>query len=50
MTIGGIEIQMYADSGSPYSIVNEKVWKSLFAKRLGDNLESTDTNPEGYSG
>lgn len=50
MVIGGIEIQMYADSGSPYSIINEKVWKSKFAERLGEKLDSSDIDPEGYSG
>ncbi|KAJ1144517.1 hypothetical protein NDU88_010815 [Pleurodeles waltl] len=38
MRIGGIEIQVYVDSGSPFTIINEEVWRSKFVRKLGEDV------------
>ncbi|KAJ1174408.1 hypothetical protein NDU88_006230 [Pleurodeles waltl] len=35
MEMGGIPIMMYADSGSPFTIVNEDVWNKTFVEKIG---------------
>ncbi|KAJ1187386.1 hypothetical protein NDU88_004162 [Pleurodeles waltl] len=49
MEIGGIPITMYADSGSPFTIVNEEVRNKTFANKLGGRLLQPDVRPESYT-
>lgn len=48
--IGGINVKIYADSGSPYTIINERLWRESFADKVGGQLLNSDIHPEGYGG
>ncbi|KAJ1198402.1 hypothetical protein NDU88_002243 [Pleurodeles waltl] len=50
MEIGGIPITMYADSGSPFTIVNEEVWNTTFVDKIGKQLLQPDVRQESYTG
>ncbi|KAJ1128524.1 hypothetical protein NDU88_006902 [Pleurodeles waltl] len=48
MKIGGVGIKVYADSGSPYFIINEEVWKTCFVNKVSSKLFPLDIDLEGY--
>lgn len=48
--LGGVCVNMFADSGSPYTIGNKMVWDEKFAKKVGHHLYPTDVNPVSYTG
>ncbi|KAJ1218673.1 hypothetical protein NDU88_006250 [Pleurodeles waltl] len=50
LKIGGVPITMYADSGSPFTIVNEDVWNKSFVGKIGKELAPPDIQPESYTG
>lgn len=50
MEIGGVGIKIYADSGSPYTIINEELWQYSFVQKVGSQLLLPDIHPDGYGG
>ncbi|KAJ1107452.1 hypothetical protein NDU88_004842 [Pleurodeles waltl] len=50
MEIGGVPVTMYADSGSPFTIVNEDVWNKSFVEKIGKQLTPPDIQPKSYTG
>lgn len=50
ISFGGVVIDVYADSGSPYTIVNQTVWEEKFVDRVGNQLCPADVNPVSFTG
>ncbi|KAJ1142538.1 hypothetical protein NDU88_008852 [Pleurodeles waltl] len=42
MMIGGVGITIYVDSGSPYTIVNEEIWRQRLVGKIGEFLLESD--------
>ena len=50
VSFGGIPLEVFAESGSPYSIINESAWKRNFVGKIGSQLLEPDISPEGFGG
>lgn len=45
LSIGGVQVTMVVDSGSPYTIVQRKVWDESFVQHIGAHLLPPDIQP-----
>lgn len=48
--IGGVQIHIVPDSGSPYTIIQQEVWNELFASTLNKELQPPDIQPVTFTG
>ncbi|XP_069055957.1 arylsulfatase G isoform X1 [Pleurodeles waltl] len=50
LAVGGVLIKLIADSGSPFTIVNEDVWKDKLVEKLGTHLDKSEVVAKSYTG
>ncbi|KAJ1131262.1 hypothetical protein NDU88_009601 [Pleurodeles waltl] len=50
ISIEGVTITITADSGSPYTIVNEQVWFKKLRRTVGGGLDTPDISPKSFTG
>lgn len=50
LSIGGVQVSMVADSGSPFTIIQHGMWDKEFARIVGEDLLPSDIRPVTFTG